>query len=598
MPPCHLTEPVWRAAGRALVAKAVAELSYEDVLRPEPTGDGDHRLCLPAGVTYHFTARRGAFGTWRVDRSSVWRRQGEVVVPADDPTRLLIDAREALGLDGPTMAEAIRELTATHTADARLFAAARPAAELAELDYVALEGHQTGHPCMVMSKGRIGFSATDLARYAPEARRPLRLRWLAVHRELADYAGVPGLTAERLLDEELDPATRQRFADTLAAALGDGRRGAEQYRWLPVHPWHWDEAVAPLFAPLLADGRIVALGEAPDRYLPLQSVRTLANVDHPGKRDVKLPLLIRNTLVWRGLAPAPTAAAPAVTAWLHRLRDTDPFLREECRFLPLGEVASVAVRHPVYDEITDAPYRYHELLGVVWRESVTALLARGERARTMAALLHVDVTGRALVAALVRRSGLDAEEWLRHFLAALLPPLLHCLYRHGVAFCPHGENTIVIYDEHDVPQRVAVKDLAEDVNLLPGPHPSYEQLPPEADAVLLRWSASELSHSVLSAVFAGHFRHFAGLVEDHLQVSEVGFWRLVAAEVRSYHDRFPQLSEAAAAFDLFTAEFDRVCLNREQLLGSGFHDRADRDGQFDLVHGRVANPLGVAFAEA
>src|SRR3712207_7297775 len=50
------------------------------------------------------------------------------------------------------------------------------------------------------------------------------------------------------------------------------------------------------------------------------------------------------------------------------------YLRDELRFHPLGEVASVAVRHPLYEAVADAPYRYHELLGAVWREPVTGVL--------------------------------------------------------------------------------------------------------------------------------------------------------------------------------------------------------------------------------
>lgn len=592
-------EATWRAAGRALVAKTIAELCYEQLLAPRPAGDGGYALRLPGGVAYRFTARRGAFATWRVDPDSVWRQGGDATArPADDAARLLVDARAPLGLGGATLADAVRELVATQAADARLRATAPTAAALADLDYAALEGHGAGHPCMIANKGRIGFSAGDLARYAPEARRPLRLRWIAASPELARYAGLPELGPSRLLDAELDAATRQRFAHALAAALDGTQRAPQGYIWLPVHPWHLDEAVVPLFAALLADRRIVPLGEGPDRYVPLQSVRTLANVDHPARRDVKLPLLVRNTLVWRGLAPRPTAAAPAVTSWLHRLRDTDPFLRDDCRFLPLGEVASVTVRHPLYEAIPDAPYRYHELLGAVWREPVAALLEPGERARSMAALLHVDAAGRALAAELVDRSGVAPHRWLRAFLTALLPPLLHHLYRHGVGFCPHGENTIIIYDERDVPRRIAVKDFAEDVNLLPEPHPSYADLPPEADAVLLRWDARQLRHCLLSAVFAGHFRHFAGIVEDHLGVAEPEFWRLVAEEVRAYQRRFPDLAEAFAAFDLLAPEFERVCLNREHLQGAAFHDRAERDEGFDLFVGHVDNPLAGAPAQA
>ncbi|WP_059005861.1 IucA/IucC family protein [Streptomyces specialis] len=588
------TRDAWARAGQRLVVKAVEEFAYEELLVPEPDGtDGGYRLELGDGVHWSFRAARGTFGTWRLEPGSLRRHPA----PGDGgagPERLLLDARPVLGWDGPPPAEVLRELIATRRAEAEVIARELPAAELADLDHLNLEAHQDGHPCMLLNKGRLGFSASDAAAYAPEAAGSVRLLWAAVHTELASYGGVPGLDADALLAQELDGDTRARFAATLRDACADSGLDAGDFRWLPVHPFHWDEAVATLFAPCVADGRIVLLGEGPDRYRPLQSIRTLANLDHPHRRNVKVPLLIRNTLVWRGLSPEPTRAAPDVTEWLHAVRDADPYLRDELRFHPLGEVAAVAVRHPLYESVADAPYRYHELLGAVWREPVAALLREGERARTMAALLKVGSDGRALVSELVERSGLAPRAWLARFFAALLPGLLHYLYRYGVAFCPHGENTVILYDAADVPLGIAVKDFAEDVNLLPGSHPEYAALSERADALLLRWPARELAHSLLSAVFAGHFRFFAPLVAGHLGVPEDEFWGMVREEIGRYHARFPELADRFEAFGLLAGEFDRVALNREQLLGGGFHDRAEKDEGFDVVHGVVANPLATA----
>src|SRR5690349_11423385 len=125
----------WLEAGRGLVVRALAELSYEDMLRPEPLGGGEYRLRLSGGVEYTFAAGRGGFASWRIDPDSV-RRAG---VPATDPMEFLVDARDALGLDGPTTAEALRELVATWDADARLRRALPPAGGLADADYPELE---------------------------------------------------------------------------------------------------------------------------------------------------------------------------------------------------------------------------------------------------------------------------------------------------------------------------------------------------------------------------------------------------------------------------------------------------------------------------
>ncbi|GAA4669349.1 IucA/IucC family protein [Streptomyces chumphonensis] len=587
------TPETWAHAGHRLLVKAIEEFAYEELLTPEPVEDrpDTYRLTFDGGVHWTFTATRGTFGTWRLTGPPTR-------TPAPDgepgPEQLLLDARPTLGWDGPTTAEILRELTATRRADAAALTRQRTAAALADLDHLDLEAHQDGHPCMLLNKGRLGFSGRDAATYTPEAAGEIRLIWAAVHTGLATYSGTPGLTADTLLSEELDAHTRGQYAATLDKATAGTGHDPADYTWLPVHPFHWDEAVETLFAPYLADGRIVRLGESPDRYRPLQSIRTLANLDHPHRRNVKVPLLIRNTLVWRGLSTEPTHAAPDVSHWLHTLRARDPYLSEELRFHPLGEVAAVSVRHPLYQAVPDAPYRYHELLGAVWREPVHTHLRDGERARTMAALLTTGSDGRALVTELVHRSGRTPENWLRRFLQALLPGLLHHLYAYGVAFCPHGENTVVLYDATDTPIGIAVKDFAEDVNLLPEPHPAYADLTERADTILLRWPAGELAHSLLSAVFAGHFRYFAPLLADHLHLPEPRFWALVRAEIERYHRRFPEHAHRADAYGLLAPAFDRIALNREQLLGGAFHDRAERDEGFDVTHGRIPNPLATA----
>ncbi|MEW2416648.1 hypothetical protein AB0953_23380 [Streptomyces sp. NPDC046866] len=57
-----------------------------------------------------------------------------------------------------------------------------------------------------------------------------------------------------------------------------------------------------------------------------------------------LPLSVLNTMVWRGLPPTSASRLPpSPPGPTPALRDADPFLREECRVVPLGEVASVTV---------------------------------------------------------------------------------------------------------------------------------------------------------------------------------------------------------------------------------------------------------------
>ncbi|MFC7979424.1 IucA/IucC family protein [Streptomyces cinereoruber] len=593
--PPELNAAAWTRASSRLLAKLLAEFAYEEVIEPLPAEplqaealpveprdgeSGRYTLRLDDGTVLTFRARRGAYDGWRVAADSI-THEGR---PLTDPFDFLVRARGLLRLDGATLGHLIRELSATLAADTRLDHTALTAHELAELSYAELEGHQTGHPWLVLNKGRIGFSASDTARWAPEARRPTRLPWIAVSNRLAAYRGVPGLeTPDLLYSGELAPEVRASFRAVLTA------RGhtPDDYLLLPVHPWQWDEVLLPLYAPAVAAGDIVPLSADGDLRLPQQSVRTFLNTSRPDRYTVKLPLSVLNTLVWRGLPTERTLAAPAVTAWVHGLRDADPFLRDECRVVLLGEVASVTVEHPLYDRLPEVPYQYKELLGAIWREPLR--LPPGERARTLAALLHTDPAGRAFVAELVERSGLAPAVWLQHLFTALLPPLLHFLYRYGTVFSPHGENAIVVYDTDDVPVRLAIKDFVDDVNISAHPLPEHATLPDDVRDVLLTEEPDFLTQFIHSGLFVGVFRYLAPLCEEQLGVPERDFWALVRAEILRHQARFPELKERFELFDLLTPRIERLCLNRNRLHLDGYRDRSERPHA--AVHGTVPNPL-------
>lgn len=521
----ELNRAVWDRAAARLLAKMLAQFAYEEVVEPaRQAGGGDrYTLGLDDGGTLGFSARRGVYGSWHIASDSILETPGSTpgtavgsgpddeepggrntgAVPFRDPLQFLVRARRLLDIDGATLGHLIREITTTLTADARLDHTALPAARLAELDYAELEGHQTGHPWLVANKGRLGFSAADASRHTPEARTPLTLPWIAVSTRIAAYRGVARLAGpEQLYAQELDPSVRDSF-DALLRARGLDPAG---YLCLPVHPWQWDEWIVPVFAPAIAAGDIVPLHADADLRLPQQSIRTFSNVARPDRHTVKLPLSILNTLVWRGLPTERTLAAPAVTAWVHGLRDQDAFLRDTCGVILLGEVASVAVEHPLYNHLPEAPYQFKEILGAIWREPLQPRLAPGERARTLASLLHIDPQGRAFTAELVARSGLTPTAWLTRLFTALLPPLLHFLYRYGTVFSPHGENAIVVFDDQDVPVRLAIKDFVDDVNVSARPLPEHESMPEDVRRVLLTEEPSFLIQFIHAGLFIGVFR--------------------------------------------------------------------------------------------
>lgn len=570
---------LWRECSAALLAKAIGELCFEGLLTPTALDEPGYELRFDDAV-YVFSARRTAFGGWAVEPGSVRRAEAgilgdDVVEPCDDVQLFVVDAFRHLRVDPATTAGFLAEVTATLAADVSLASTARPAAELAPLPQAELDGHLTGHPWLIANKGRVGFSADDVARHSPEARTPVRLPWLAVHRGLAEFRGTSSLSEEAVRARELDPMTVERFTESLQEAGVD----PEAYVWLPVHPWQLDHVVRTLWAPELATGRIVELGESPDWYLPTQAIRTMSNVDSPTRYQVKLPLRVLNTSVYRGIPPHCTLAAPVVTQWLSGLWAADKLIGEWGAEL-LGEVASVTVRHPQLSRAGAVPYQWLETMGCIWRAPVA--LRPGERSWSLAALLHVDRAGRPLVLEYIGDT--DPAAWFAALLRALLRPLLHVLYTYGITFNPHGENVVVITNVDGVPVRVALLDLVDDVNVSVDRVPARGLEPDAHDPVLPRKPWPILRQYVVDALLVGVFRPLSAL----MPLPEERFWGMVRGEVDAYRDHFPTLADRMDEGSLTAPEFLRYPLNGYRIT-LGYQDLTARPPV--PRRGTLPNPL-------
>lgn len=578
----------WSRANRELLAKIVTELVFEDVLVPEALGDGSFRLAVDGRTAVTYTARLRHLGHWRVDPGSLrWHVDG-AEQPLPDATDVVATALPALGVDPSTTAGAICELANTVLADAWQLARGRPAHELAGLDPARLEGEMRGHPWIVANKGRLGFDADDLAAYTPEAGAPLRLLWVAATPDRASAEQIPGLDHHTVVREQVGDDVWGQLRGRAAAAGLDPDTAV----YLPVHPWQWRQRIVPLHAADLARGTLVPLGEASARYLPQQSIRTLVDIDHPERRYLKLPLSILNTSVYRGLPRARVLAAPALTHWLTGLVGADPFLQETGLVL-LGEVASVSVAHPAFAAVPEVPYQHTEMLGAIWRESVSGSLGPGERAITLAALLHRDPAGVPLLAPIVSSSGLDVADWVDRFHAATLPPLVHMLYRYGVTFSPHAQNCLLAL-EANVPTRLVVKDFVDDAMISADPLPELAALPAAVRQVMGDGlEAPVLVQWIQGGLLVCVHRYLSELLEDAFGLPEAAFWDSARRVLRDYQERFAaDLTDRYELFDLDAPAFVKLCLNRVRLFERGYRDDAERP--VAAARGWIDNPLALA----
>ena len=358
----------------------------------------------------------------------------------------------------------------------------------------------------------------------------------------------------------MDSAERQRF----------DRRWRElklTHDWIPVplHPWQWQQKIALHFLPQLAEGDLVELGEFGDSYLAQQSLRTLTNISRRSAFDIKLPLTIYNTSCYRGIPGKYISAGPAASRWLQQIFTEDDTLSASGAEI-LGEPAAGYMTHPTYASLAKAPYRYQEMLGVIWRENPSCYLQEGEQAILMATLMETDNHGQPLIAAYIARSGLSAEAWLQQMFRVVVVPMYHLMCRYGVALIAHGQNITLVMKDH-VPQRVLLKDFQGDMRLVDQDFPEATSLPKVVRDVTVRLSADYLIHDLQTGHFVTVLRFISPLMKA-CGVSETRFYLLLAQVLKGYMAQHPDMAERFALFDLFKPQIIRVVLNPVKLTYS------------------------------
>ncbi|MTI33266.1 IucA/IucC family protein [Xanthovirga aplysinae] len=588
-----LRKDIWEKVNKANIIKSISELMHELLLKPrvlrENNGKTYFELATDSeNISYRFSAEHRQMDYWYIDPSSLVKVIKGEEYPAIDAIAFYTELQQSIGIEPFTLAHFIRESSHTLFADANFIAKGRLTAdELADADYQTIEHHMEGHPWATINKGRIGFNVEDYYQHAPESDQLIRLKWVAAHQSRATYFGVDSLPFQLLIEQELGKEKVGEFKNILQ------QEGVnpEEYLFIPIHDWQWQNKLAFLFGQDIAQNKLIPLGEGEDQYTPQQSIRTFLNVDRPERLYVKMAVSILNTALYRGLSPDRLKVAPAITQYMKARMSNDSFLNA-CGFVMLGEIATINFRHPHFDQLDQIPYYYKEMLGVIWRESASPFLKEGERMMTMAALMYVDDEGDSLIGSLINKSGLTPKQWMKAYLEAYFKPLIHCFYKHQLCFSPHGENTILVLKDY-IPQRVIVKDFVEEINLNQEAH---AKLPEEMQPIIRTIEDEFITLFILSGIFDGVFRYISNVSHNSIDgYTETDFWKAVHKIIDDYQKDHPEFSKLFQKFDLFAQEFKRVCINRVRLLTVGYKD--DTSFPMPEIVETLKNPIAAYVSE-
>ncbi|NAW65811.1 IucA/IucC family protein [Photobacterium halotolerans] len=542
----------WPQANRAIVAKMISEFAYEQAFQFQVSEDG-FILNLDHGVSYWFKGKANIWGQVVIDPHTVTRTPDTGLLLA---TQFMMDIRSLLNIPDEALAEHFEDLNATLLGDCKL-AVKKQAMTAKDLISLGCELQQTyfdGHPKFAFNKGRRGWGTDDLDLYAPESQRAFQLGWVAVHHSILQKSTNTRTDWQELVDSAVSEAEQAK----LDRVFAQFEAKQQDYTLVPVHPWQWSQKLSLLFVREMADKSLLYLGEFGDYFLPQLSIRTLSNVSRPQGYDIKLPLTIMNTSCYRGIPGRYILAGPLASDWIDQVFKTDSLLLgKEAEVLQ--EPASAYAAQADYKQLEKAPYRYHELLGVIWRESLASKLRANESAILMAALMESDSLGNPLIGEYIAASGLSVEAWLTKLFDAVVIPFYHLLTKYGVSLIAHGQN-ITIVMENFAPKRILLKDFQGDMRLVERDLPEQDSLDPMVKAVTVRLPEELIIHDLQTGHFVTVLRFISPLTEK-LGFTEQQFYRLLGDRIYDHIAWHPELEERYQRLDLFKPRILRIGLN-------------------------------------
>ena len=516
----------WNQVNLNLIAKSIGELCYEQILTAKKLSDNRYELSLQSGAVYYFSAWMGIWDHLRVEAATI-NKEGADSVSAG---QFFIDAKSELAMTDIVLGNFLEEMNNSLYADMHLLEKQKEtkAREMVLWDGEKIQSYLSGHPKILLSKGRVGWGAPELERFAPESENSFELFWVAVRKDFLICSFDDQVNDLSLLKESLDSFDLEQFH----LNLDKKNLKFDDFHFLPVHPWQWSRFIKIQFQSAIHEGKIVELGSFGDEYLPQISIRTLRNSSRPEKLDIKLPLTILNTSAIRGIPSKYINIGTKLSRHILSICKEDSLLNHLNTDVLL-EKAGMSVRHPEFSQVELAPYRYNELLGAIWRESASSKLNADETAIMTGCLFYQDPENNSLIGAIIEKSKLSKAEWLKSYFEYVFIPLYHLQLKYGLGLVAHGQN-IILKMKKFVPCGVILKDFQGDLRLSSNSILNEREDFKEIAQKLDKLPAHYLIHDLMTGHLVTVLRFVSEVMHESDHFSELDFYKILADVIENY----------------------------------------------------------------
>ncbi len=568
----------WETVNRNLIVKSISELYYEEVLSGivKEISKNKYVLEISDEISYHFDAFTGIWCDLVIDPESLRRNDGQ----KPDAALFFSETQHLTKMSDITLANFLEEMLHTLYSDQIMLQKSASVDQLYNLNSLDIETYLNGHPKLILNKGRLGWSPEDLSMYAPESRVGVQFDRIAINKNLLTISCQTEMSFEDVTTADLTKEELEHFR----VICNKNQIDYQSYYIVPVHPWQWENKIRIFFQKDISCKNIVYLGGGGDCYNPQISIRTFSNRANKQRLDVKLPVSVLNTSCVRGIPARHISIAAELSESVdYILKHDENFLaaRTDC----LKDVAAFSYVAPEYRDIKDAPYRYKEFLGAIWREPSSGKLTGDERCLITGSLSYLDDNGNSLVGLLIEKSRLSIDDWLTLYFQKVVIPLYHLQSQYGIGLVAHGQNTLLKL-KHNIPSGLIIKDFQGDLRI-------NRNMPQKTRSTLPRNVLSELdslpSGHIIYDLITGHFVSVLRFISQALYRShryqEKYFYRLLGSVIATYEKKYPTQSNTPS---LLAPYFQRVLLNKVR-FEIGYQDYSVRPQP--QLGSPLANPL-------